>query len=226
MSIADIPFCCCLYSCFGDGLRFYFHFGDYWFHAFCVNLTQTTFKHPMGLRYQFLFVHVHCCMIDISNSGTHYTSDFFPSQLTHWLLGYVAVILKIESQFTMNLTVYSKACLGLHQRKYQSPMSSQYERIPPVTSGFPSQRASNTESISMVWCYHELQYIWFETIFSDSKDLTLIHVGSMSNQYQSEGLCYLGSGTQKNITTLLCNWVYKSVVRKPYISFVTETLSW
>ena len=50
------------------------------------------------------------------------------------------------SQFTCLLTV----CLGWHQRKSLSSASlALCEENPPVTGGFPSQRASNMESVSM-----------------------------------------------------------------------------
>ena len=61
-------------------------------------------------------------------------------------------------QSNSNLTVCSTVCSGWQQRKqHSSTLLALCEGNPPVTGGFPSQRASNTESISMAW---HLQFLW------------------------------------------------------------------
>ena len=46
-------------------------------------------------------------------------------------------------------------CSGADRRKHQSAASLGFcEGNPPVTGGFPSQRASNAENVSIWWCHH------------------------------------------------------------------------
>ena len=65
----------------------------------------------------------------------------------------------MTSQITSNSAVRSTVCSGLHQRKYQSPASLDHlERNTPVTGGFPSQRASNTEIVFMPDVITDIQW--------------------------------------------------------------------
>ena len=58
------------------------------------------------------------------------------------------------SQITSNSTDYSTACSCLPQRNHQnSTLLALCEGNPPVTGGFPSQRASNAETVSIPWCH-------------------------------------------------------------------------
>ena len=58
------------------------------------------------------------------------------------------------SQITSILAVCSTVCLGKHHPKTSKPpLLTLCEGNPPVTGGFPSQRASNTDTISMS-CHH------------------------------------------------------------------------
>ena len=63
----------------------------------------------------------------------------------------------MASQITGISDVYSTVCSGAHQRKHQSSTSLAFERNPPVTGGFPSQRASNAENVSIWWRQHGLR---------------------------------------------------------------------
>ena len=60
------------------------------------------------------------------------------------------------SQITDVSIVCSTDCSGANQRKHQSsaPLGL-CEGNPPVTGGFPSQRASNTGDISIWWRHHD-----------------------------------------------------------------------
>ena len=49
------------------------------------------------------------------------------------------------SQITGVSTVCSVVCLGANQKDQSSPVTGLCDRNPPVTGGFPSQRASNAE---------------------------------------------------------------------------------
>ena len=60
----------------------------------------------------------------------------------------------MTSQITSNSTVYSTSCLGEHQRKHQN----QRWENQPVTGGFPSQRASNAEIISIAWRHNVFDF--------------------------------------------------------------------
>ena len=63
----------------------------------------------------------------------------------------------MASNITGHCTVWSHVCCSSHQSKYQcSPLLVLYEGNPPLTSGFPSQRASDPETVSMSWHYHRL----------------------------------------------------------------------
>ena len=72
-------------------------------------------------------------------------------KLWHWPMHYSAVIMSaIASQITGVSIVCSTVCSCAHQRKHQSSMSQ-------VTGGFPSQRASNVENISIWWRHRGIQ---------------------------------------------------------------------
>ena len=59
------------------------------------------------------------------------------------------------SEITGNLTVCSTSYPRLQHRNHQwSALLSLCEGNPPVAVGFPSQRASNVESVSMSWCHY------------------------------------------------------------------------
>ena len=60
----------------------------------------------------------------------------------------------MASQNVGNSTVYSTTCFGKQQRKHQnSPIIVPCAGNPPVTGGFPSQRASIAEN-STLWRHH------------------------------------------------------------------------
>ena len=59
------------------------------------------------------------------------------------------------SWFTCLSIVCSADCSGWLQRKHQSSSSLAFcEGNPQVTCGFPSQRGSNTENVSLSWRHH------------------------------------------------------------------------
>ena len=66
------------------------------------------------------------------------------------------------SQITSALSVYSSVCSGADQIKEKSKLriTALCEGSPPVTSGFPLQRASNMENVSILWCHHEYWVIY------------------------------------------------------------------
>ena len=77
------------------------------------------------------------------NSWTSY-SNHSPVTWASWHLKSPANGLFVQQSVLANLKGNTKpALLAL------------YEGNPPVTSGFPSQRASNMESICISWCHHE-----------------------------------------------------------------------
>ena len=78
---------------------------------------------------------------------------FFPIPI-HWCHMSVMV-----SEINQNLTVCSTACPGQQQSNHQnSTLLALCMGNPPVTGGFPTQRAKNTQSVYMSWIH--LLYYW------------------------------------------------------------------
>ena len=73
------------------------------------------------------------------------------------------IMCAIASQITGVSLVCSTVCLGIDQRKHQSSASLAFMN-PPVTSGFPSKRASNAEKVSRWWRFHD-PIIWSNLTF-------------------------------------------------------------
>ena len=66
----------------------------------------------------------------------------------------------MASQVTGDSLVCSIVCFGIEQRKHQSSaLQAPCEGNPPVTGGFPSQRASNAENVS-IWWRHHVHHCW------------------------------------------------------------------
>ena len=66
---------------------------------------------------------------------------------------------------------------GAHQRKYQSSvLPDLFEENPPITGGFPSQRASNAENVSIWWRHH--------AIIASGYGLTVFPSGRFLNQHR------------------------------------------
>ena len=71
-----------------------------------------------------------------------------------WKSHYTNVIMSaMASQITSITIVYSTIYSGADQRKHQSFC----EGNSPMTSEFPSQRASSAENVSIWWRYHEVR---------------------------------------------------------------------
>ena len=65
------------------------------------------------------------------------------------------IISAMASQITGVQIVWLIVCSGADQRKHQSSaILGLCEGNPPVTDGFPSQRASNAENVSIWWPHH------------------------------------------------------------------------
>ena len=63
------------------------------------------------------------------------------------------------SQITSNSAV-STICWGAHNKKHQrSMLPALCEGNPPLIGGFPSQRITNTESVSMQWWHHDKVWV-------------------------------------------------------------------
>ena len=61
----------------------------------------------------------------------------------------------MTSQITVVSIVYSTVYSGAYQIKHQSSTSLTSVRGIHRDGGFPSQRASNAESVSIWWCHHD-----------------------------------------------------------------------
>ena len=78
------------------------------------------------------------------NVPSQWETTLHCNAVSHWLCVYTKWSL-----------VYSRVCSGWHQRKHQNSMLLAHcEGNPLMTGGFPSQRASNMESVSMAWRHH------------------------------------------------------------------------
>ena len=66
----------------------------------------------------------------------------------------------MASQITSLTIVYSTVYSGTDQRKHQSPASQAFlcAGNSPVTSEFPTQKASNAENVSIWWRHHDTPY--------------------------------------------------------------------
>ena len=91
----------------------------------------------------------------------------------------------MASQITSNSTVYSTVCSVQQHKKHQGSTLL----APPVTSGFPSQRASNLSSVSM-WCPHQASQPAGSII-----SLQISRVQSIATQQQPQPHCQHGSNT-------------------------------
>ena len=61
----------------------------------------------------------------------------------------------MASQITAVSIAYPTVCSGADQSKHKSPrITGLCEGNPPVTGGFPSQRASDAENVSFRWRHH------------------------------------------------------------------------
>ena len=100
---------------------------------------KTRARNPL-LNIHYLMIKSHdnpCCI-----TNPHY-NDIMMSAMASQITGVLIVC----------TTVYS----GIDQRKHQSSVSLAFVRgIHLVTSGFPSQRASNAENVFIWWCHQAL----------------------------------------------------------------------
>ena len=63
----------------------------------------------------------------------------------------------MASQITGVSIVCAGVCSGVDQRTSKLRVTGLCDEKPPVTGGFPSQRASNAENVSIWWRLHEWQ---------------------------------------------------------------------
>ena len=94
-------------------------------------------------------------------SGVHGDRVNWPNSRWSWAwcgcsYHYNGVIMSaMVSQITSLKIVYSNACSGANQRKYQSScVTGLCEGNSPMTGEFPAQRASNAENASIWWRHH------------------------------------------------------------------------
>ena len=98
-----------------------------------------------------------------SHALSHQLDRFFPrAQHNHsFVVHYSGIIIStMASQMTGMSTVCSIVCTCTHQRKHQSSASLAFcEGKPPVTGGFPSQRASYMETVSIWQRHHDIRHV-------------------------------------------------------------------
>ena len=94
----------------------------------------------------------------------------------------------MASQVTGVSSVCSSVCSGADQGKHQSSASlALFEGNPLVTDGFPSQRASNAENVSIWWRHHITTTTgcrtiidFFTTYFSKTRFETVVYTRLVS----------------------------------------------
>ena len=64
------------------------------------------------------------------------------------------IMMAMASQITGVLIVYSTVCSGAHQRNIKLRVTGLCEGNSTLAGGFPSQRASNAEKVSIWWRHH------------------------------------------------------------------------
>ena len=102
----------------------------------------------------------------------------------------------MASKFTSVSIVYSTVCSGEDQRKYQSSASLAFVRGNPlVTDGFPSQRASNADNVSIWWRHHDHSCWYPDRLFRQDIDI-LMH------KQDKRVLFFHGEGFQHNLRHL------------------------
>ena len=93
-----------------------------------------------------------CCVF----TGRFYPWPSCPLLAPGWHYSDV-MISAMASQITSASIVCSTVCSVADQRKHQSSASlALCQGNPPVAGGFPSQRASNAEIVSIWWRHHDL----------------------------------------------------------------------
>ena len=119
------------------------------------------------------------------------------------MIHYTDVIISaMASQITGVSAVCSTVCSGAVKKKYQSSAALAFVRgIHRVTRGFPSQRASNAENVSIWWRHHAPRYM---------KRVVLHHVPCSLNELtlNVRGPGYLG--LTRSISWLLMPWLLTS----------------
>ena len=99
-------------------------------------------------------------------------------------------------QITGNSTVCSTIHSGSHGRIHPSPMLlTPCEGKPPVISGFPAQRASSAENVSMSWHHHVMFLPCSDVWAVDESSVLLLHygdiiIGTMASQITSLTIVY------------------------------------
>ena len=85
----------------------------------------------------------------------------------------------ISSQITGVSSVCSTVCLGADRRKHHKALRQwSLWGKPPVTGGFPSQRASNAENVAIWWRHYELQHFPFIILTPYHHCKTIAHTNS------------------------------------------------
>ena len=115
--------------------------------------------------------------------------------MSAWLWHHISVMM---SQITYNSTGGSTAFSGFNQWQHQSSALLVFIGVnPPVTGGFPSQRASNEVSIPKSWCHrvHEWEGQNFPPGKMSSYQYRKSHCGDkmvVRSSYIHNGISYTG----------------------------------
>ena len=105
-------------------------------------------------------------------------------EITKWCIctHYSDVTMRLmTSPINIVWNICSTICSGAHPRKHQKSTSLAFMRgIPPVTGGFPSQRANNAENVSIWWRHHGQTHMWTKEIYTTPSPCRLPHGGLLN----------------------------------------------
>ena len=102
-----------------------------------------------------LYINLNHTKVIISLLTTVRFGDVYRHQRTGSSLHYIDVIMiTVMSQITGVSIVCSAVCSGADQRHIKAP-----RHWPLVSGGFPSQRASNAEDVSIRRCHHDFSQL-------------------------------------------------------------------
>ena len=138
-------------------------------------LQVTTFI--MSLDGLFFFIKTYCILVQgfwcrrqfrpfMKNQGSWFVVTLLSCKRSIWMIIAAScyndvIVSAMASQITGVSIVCSPVCSGADQRKHQSYASLAFVR--GTTGGFPSQRASNAENVSIWWCHLDFSIYYKHT---------------------------------------------------------------
>ena len=113
------------------------------------------------------------------------------------LVHYSDVIMgTMASRITSPTIVYSTVCSCADQRKHQRSASLDFVGNSPRTDEFPTQRASNTENVSIWWRHHGL-LVWYQILICSYRIYMLLE----------QALGFTKLNHDNTVSIQVCSWI-------------------